>query len=347
MNMKKIGMIAGMTFSLVVGAACGGNHTGQPHVESPKDEAIIVSTDRMAYSDGSEDKLYHADLEYARSFKFAPQTDGIATRVMIRPGQKVAEGQMLIAYPPQNYQLQVEQQQAIYRDLQNKLVKQKALLTKGFVARQTVDDLELEVENKAKEIRIMEEQYVVKAPFSGTVTDVSVTQGDHVTPGTPLFILSEMDELAAEFFVSLEEAFQIKEGDSVILELGSLPEWQGRVVRKSAIMDDARKAYRIRAEFNNRHDMAVGGMTANVRMKLAGSGNSIRVPLTAVASVGGKDMIYKCVHGRAVATPVRIARIVGQQAVIEGDIEPGDEYVTVGIEKISDESPINIMNSDL
>ncbi|WP_456087120.1 efflux RND transporter periplasmic adaptor subunit [Parabacteroides sp.] len=345
--MKKIGMIAGMTFSLVVGAACGGNHTGQPHVESPKDEAIIVSTDRMAYSDGSEDKLYHADLEYARSFKFAPQTDGIATRVMIRPGQKVAEGQMLIAYPPQNYQLQVEQQQAIYRDLQNKLVKQKALLTKGFVARQTVDDLELEVENKAKEIRIMEEQYVVKAPFSGTVTDVSVTQGDHVTPGTPLFILSEMDELAAEFFVSLEEAFQIKEGDSVILELGSLPEWQGRVVRKSAIMDDARKAYRIRAEFNNRHDMAVGGMTANVRMKLAGSGNSIRVPLTAVASVGGKDMIYKCVHGRAVATPVRIARIVGQQAVIEGDIEPGDEYVTVGIEKISDESPINIMNSDL
>lgn len=345
--MKKIGMIAGMTFSLVVWAACGGNNTEQPHAESPKDAAIIVSTDRMAYNDDSGDKLYHADLEYARSFKFAPQTDGIATKVMIRPGQKVTEGQMLIAYPPQNYQLQVEQQQAIYRDLQSKLEKQKRLLSKGFVARQTVEDLELEVENKAKEIQIMEEQYVVKAPFSGTVTDVSVTQGEHVVSGTQLFILSEMNKLAAEFFVSMEEAFLVKEGDSVTLELGSLPELQGRVVQKSAIMDDARKAYRIRAEFSNRHDMAVGGMTANVRMKLTGSGNSIRVPLTAVASVGGKDLIYKCVHGHAVATPVRIVRIVGQQAVIEGDIEPGDEYVTVGIEKISDKSPINTMNSNL
>lgn len=345
--MKQIKMTAGMIFALVGLAACGGNQVAETHAEGSKNAAVIVSTERIRYSDGNEDKLYHADLEYARSFKFVPQTDGIATRVMIRPGQKVTEGQMLVVYPPQNYQLQVEQQQAIYRDLQGKLEKQKRLLSKGFVARQTVEDLELEVENKAKEIQIMEEQYVVKAPFSGTVTDVSVTQGDHVVSGTQLFILSEMNKLAAEFFVSMEEAFLMKEGDSVTLELGSLPGLQGRVVQKSTIMDDVRKAYRIRAEFNNRHDMAVGGVTANVRMKLTGSGNSIRVPLTAVASVGGKDLIYKCVDGHSVATLVRIIRIVGQQAVIEGDIEPGDEYVTIGIEKISDKSPINTMNSNL
>ncbi|WP_106830702.1 efflux RND transporter periplasmic adaptor subunit [Parabacteroides pacaensis] len=345
--MKQIEMMAGMLFSLVGLAACGGNQAAETQAESPQNAAVIVSTERIAYSDGNEDKLYHADLEYARSFKFVAQTDGIITKVMIRPGQKVTKGQMLVVYPPQNYQLQVEQQQAIYRDLQSKLKKQKALLSKGFVARQTVEDLELEVENKAKEVRIMEEQYVVKAPFSGTVTDMSVTQGDHVVSGTQLFILSEMDKLAAEFFASMEEAFLMKEGDNVTLELGSLPELQGKVVRKSAIMDDARKAYRIRAEFDNRHGMAVGGITANVRMRLAGNGNSIRVPLTAVASVGGKDMIYKCVDGHAVATPVRIVRIVGQQAVIEGDIAPGDEYVTIGIEKISDKSPINTMNSNL
>lgn len=345
--MRKIGIIAGIVIPLLVLTACGGNQAAQLPVETSKGAAVIVSTARIAYSDGSEDKLYHADVEYARSFKFAPQADGIATRVMIRPGQKVTEGQALIAYPAQNYQLQVEQQQAIYRDMQGKLEKQKSLLAKGFVARQAVEDLELEVKNKAKEIRILEEQYVVKAPFSGTITDVSVTQGDHVVSGTQLFILSETDKLAAEFFASMEEALQIKEGDSVFLVLGTMPEMQGRVAQKSIIMDEVRKAYRIKAEFNNRQALAAGGVTANIRMKLSGSGHSIRIPLTAVASVGGQDLIYKCIHEQAVATPVHIVRIVGQQAAIEGNVEPDDEYVTLGVEKISDKSVLRIQNSDL
>ena len=141
----------------------------------------------------------------------------------------------------------------------------------------------------------------MKAPFAGTITDVSIKEGDHVVSGTQLFILSETDKLAAEYFASMEEAFQIKEGDSVTLELGSsLPELQGRVTQKSTIMDDTRKAFRIKAA-----------------------------------------------HGRAVATPVRIVRIVGQQAIIEGNVKPEDEYVTVGVEKISDKSAIKTMNSDL
>ena len=333
--MRKIKMMVGMVIPLLGLASCGGNPTSQTPVENLKDAAIIVNTARIAYDDSSEEKLYHADLAYARSFKFAPQADGIATKVMIRPGQKVSEGQALIAYPIQNYML-------------SKLEKQKVLLAKGFVARQAVEDLELEVKNKAKEIHILEEQYVVKAPFAGTITDVSIKEGDHVVSGTQLFILSETDKLAAEYFASMEEAFQIKEGDSVTLELGSsLPELQGRVTQKSTIMDDTRKAFRIKAEFSNQQAIAAGGITANIRMKLAGSGNSIRIPLTAIASVGGKDLIYKAAHGRAVATPVRIVRIVGQQAIIEGNVKPEDEYVTVGVEKISDKSAIKTMNSDL
>ena len=346
--MRKIKMMVGMVIPLLGLASCGGNPTSQTPVENLKDAAIIVNTARIAYDDSSEEKLYHADLAYARSFKFAPQADGIATKVMIRPGQKVSEGQALIAYPIQNYQLQVEQQHTIYKDMLSKLEKQKVLLAKGFVARQAVEDLELEVKNKAKEIHILEEQYVVKAPFAGTITDVSIKEGDHVVSGTQLFILSETDKLAAEYFASMEEAFQIKEGDSVTLELGSsLPELQGRVTQKSTIMDDTRKAFRIKAEFSNQQAIAAGGITANIRMKLAGSGNSIRIPLTAIASVGGKDLIYKAAHGRAVATPVRIVRIVGQQVIIEGNVKPEDEYVTVGVEKISDKSAIKTMNSDL
>lgn len=345
--MRKIGMIVGMAIPLLGLVACGSNAASEKMADKSQDTAVIVSTARIAYDDGSEKKLYHAEVQYGRSFKFAPQADGIATRVLIRPGQKVSEGQVLIAYPAQNHQLQVEQQQAIYKDMQGKLEKQQALLAKGFVARQTVEDLKLEVKNKAKEIRILEEQYVVKAPFSGTITDVSVTQGDHVVTGTQLFILSETDKLAAEFFTSMDEAFRIKEGANVVLELGSLPELQGKVTQKSTIMDDTRKAYRIRAEFSNQQAVAAGGVTANIRLELTGSSNFICVPLTAVASVDGKDLIYKHISSQAIATPVRIVRIVGQQAVIEGNVEPEDEYVTVGVEKISDKSAIKPMTSSL
>lgn len=334
--MKKITIFTGVAASLFGLCACTGTTTPASATNTPDTTEIIVVTDTIAYSDGSEEKLYHADLQYARCFKFTPQTDGIATRVMIRPGQRVAEGQPLIAYPVQNHQLQIEEHRTIYNDLLVKLNKQKALLIKGFVAKQTVDDLELEVVNKAKELTRIEEQYVVKAPFSGTVTDVAVREGDHVAAGTPLFVLAQTDCLTAEFFASQEDVRQIKEGGHVELEADGLPTLSGKVTSKSLIMDDVRRAYRIQAEFPNRQGADLGGVTANVRIKQEGEERVIRVPLQAVASVGGEDIVYKSVAGRAVATPVRIVRIVGQQAVVDGNLRPGDEYVTLGAEKLTD-----------
>lgn len=335
--MKKNTIFTGVVASLLSLCACTGNKRPVAVADTADSTNIIVVTDTIAYRDESEEKLYHADVRYARCFRFTPQTDGIATRVMIRPGQQVAEGQPLIAYPVQNYQLQVEQHRTVYNDLLVKLEKQKALLSKGFVAQQTVDDLELEAANKAKELKRIEEQYVVKAPFSGTVTDVAVREGDHVAAGTQLFVLAQTDCLTAEFFASQEDVRQIEEGSRVELEAGGLPVLPGKVTCKSLIMDDERRAYRIQAEFPNRQGAGLGGVTAKVRIKLAGEGRVIRVPLQAVASVGGEDIIYKSVAGRAVATPVRIVRIVGQQAVVDGNLHPGEIYVIQGAEKLTDQ----------
>lgn len=336
--MKKNIIFTGVVISLFSLCACTGNKQRGAVTDTSDSTKIIVVTDTIAYSDGSEEKLYHADLQYARCFKFTPHTDGIATRVMIRPGQQVFEGQSLIAYPVQNYQLQIEQQRMIYNDLLVKLEKQKALLARGFVAQQTVDDLELEAANKAKELRMIEEQYVVKAPFSGTVTDVAVREGDHIAAGTPLFVLAQTDKLTAEFFASQEDIRHIKEGGNVELEAGDLPMLTGKVTYKSLVMDDVRRAYRIQAEFPNLQDAGLGGVTAKVRIKLDGEDNVIRIPLQAVASVGGRDIIYKSVGGRAIATPVRIVRIVGQQVVVDGELQPGEIYVINGAEKLTDQA---------
>ena len=57
--MRKIKMMVGMVIPLLGLASCGGNPTSQTPVENLKDAAIIVNTARIAYDDGSEEKLYH------------------------------------------------------------------------------------------------------------------------------------------------------------------------------------------------------------------------------------------------------------------------------------------------
>lgn len=327
---------AGILILMAAVSSCGGSNSTNTDTEAVKDTVVLVHTAKADKEDGMTDLTYFATVSYIREFEYAPQTDGIATDIRIRPGQKVTEGQVLVDYPVQGHALRVEQMREVIADLDTKLEKQKVLLSKGFVSKQAVEDIELELKGRRKELNLLEDMYLVKAPFSGTITDVAVTEGDHVAVGYPMFILAETDRLSAEFFVSYRELREIREGDETWLMLEEYDRMSGEVKHVSRTMDATRKAYRIRAEFPNPQGNALGGAIARVRVGVASAGNHVRIPLTAIASAGGQDIVYKFIGGHAVGIPVQIISIKGQWAVVEGALSQGEEYITEGIGKISD-----------
>ena len=67
--------------------------------------------------------------------------------------------------------------------------------------------------------------------------------------------------------------------------------------------------------------------------------------MAAVASPGGggSPRVYRVVNGKAQAVTVRLGTIVDDKVVVEGDLEPGQLLVVVGLNNLADGRPVEIL----
>jgi hypothetical protein len=84
---------------------------------------------------------------------------------------------------------------------------------------------------------------LVRAPFAGIVTNVLVTSGQFVNPGTTLMDIERTDapgsELVARVYVPAAQAVDLQPGDTVALNVSSAPSQAFGVLRGTVISVDA------------------------------------------------------------------------------------------------------------
>lgn len=307
----------------------------------PRQQVVNVTTDIIEYSDNERDQIFYAELNYDQNYIFVPETNGIAKKIMVSIGEKVLKNQPLIEYPNQNYELQVEQYESSLANMVIKLEKNRNLLSVGYISQQELDDLELEIENMTKQLQILKEQYIVKAPFHGIITNISTKEGDYIMAGESLFSLANSSVLNADIYVTVNDFIKIEVGDEVKAEISSFPQLKGKISSKSLEIDPIRKAYKIEAEFNNKDMLPIGGSMARINIQIKSDINQIMVPLTSIISDGFIDYIYQYKDKRAVATTVKIIEIIGSKAVITTSLKVGDEYIIKGGEKVINNALVN------
>ncbi len=96
-----------------------------------------------------------------------------------------------------------------------------------------------DLENK---IRYFTSQFVIKAPFSGTVSNLSVKgKGEVLTPGQDLMVIVPKDsELIAELEVENRDISDVQPGQTADLVIDSLPEYEYGTV-KGVVLEFTRK----------------------------------------------------------------------------------------------------------
>lgn len=121
----------------------------------------------------------------------------------------------------------------------------------------------------------------VYATASGIVNEVSVSEGQYVTEGSPIIRLENFNQLWVEADVYPSEANSVKIGTTVKVTVDGFSEQTARINFISPQIDPSSQILKVRAPIQNTGQLQ-SGMQANVILPSASVSNAVALPLNAV-----------------------------------------------------------------
>jgi RND family efflux transporter MFP subunit len=168
------------------------------------------------------------------------------------------------------------------------LVAQKSQLESK--AKQLMAQIE---KNKAMMAQAMvEETYTqIISPLNGVVVAKNVEVGDMATPGSPLLIVENTDNLYLELNVEEANAFMFKPGSQIELTIDAYPNSSVVGVVREVIpsADEDTHTFKVKIDIPP-HELLHAGMYARAIMPI--SGTNIFIPRTALINKGQITGVY-------------------------------------------------------
>jgi RND family efflux transporter MFP subunit len=336
---------------------------GCRHLDPPPPamRAMPVQVAPVSMNPVADSDTYVATIKSRRSATMQPQVDGHLTRILVKSGDVVKAGQLLMTIDPLKQLATVEQQQgtesqksAVYDFNKIEVERQRKLYAEGITSKDALDNAEQAYANSrgdynsaAAQTRTQKEQlayYQIRAPFAGIVGDIPVHVGDYVLPTTLLTTVDENAELEAYIYVPAERASSIRKGLPVEI-LGEKDE----VLAKTAIdfispqVDNGMQSVLAKATVPHTAVMLRNAQLVKARV-VWNTTPTPTVPVLAVTRIGGQAFVY-------VAESAGNGYVCRQVPVVLGDSEgnnypvlrglkPGDKVIISGIQFLADGVPV-------
>ena len=190
-------------------------------------------------------------------------------------------------------------------------------------------------------------QFNVLASQSGTVVARNVSAGDYVQEGQSLFEVTNLDQVWVVFDAYESDLPWMQEGDEIRFTVESLPgqTFTSQLTFINPVISPQRRVAEVRTEVKNAQtastvDKLKPQMFAQgvLQSALPGVESALMIPKTAVLWTGKRSVVYVKQPGTEQPTfayrRVVLGPETGNQYVVSGGLEEGEEVVANGVFKI-------------
>lgn len=182
----------------------------------------------------------------------------------------------------------------------------------------------------------------VLAPASGTVMKRHVSQGDYVSTGDVLFMVTDLSKLWIIFDAYEADLPWISLGDKIEFKVQSLPgqSFDARVSFINPIINPKTRSAGIRVEINNQGQSLKPEMFAEgiLYSSVAAASEKLMIPKSAVLWTGKRSVVYVKIPEREMPSFLYREITLGPEAgdfyVVAEGLEQGEEIATNGVFKI-------------
>jgi len=286
-----------------------------------------------------------------RSVEIFAEAAGVVTQVNFNPGDKVAEGDVLIALDDRDQRLALELAELRLGEAERQYrrylkANESAELT---VPESTVDTAATALETARVErdlARVALDRRTVTAAFDGYVGITDVDVGDRIDTTTQVTTLDDRSALLVTFDVPEAYVRRIALDAPVFLEVWSSEREraEGRVVDIGSRIDPLSRAFAARAEVPNEDDRLRPGMSFRITLDLE-DGRFPVVPDLAVQWGADGAYVWTAVDDRARRVPVRLIQRDNGQVLVEGDLASGDQVIAEGVQSMRQNAALRVMDA--
>jgi len=280
---------------------------------------------------------YTATVLPFEEVNMAPSTPGRIDKIYVETGDRVNKGDNLFLMDrTQLYQLKLQ-----LSSLEKDLSRLDTLLKVGSVKQQAYDQMKTQYDVLKTNVDFMEENTLMKAPFSGVITGKYFENGE-IYSGTPTTqtgrsaVVTLMQVNPLKVNVSISEQFYplIRIGMKAIITADVYVNevFAGRVFRKAPTINAATRSFITEVELPNRNDLLRPGMFVRVAMDL-GEVETFVVPANTVMVQEGTNIRYVFVAREGAASRVEVGigkRFDDSLELISDVLKEGDQLITEG-----------------
>ena len=339
--------IVAFLFALLT--SCGGEKKNEIATETP----IAVKVSGTTENDNSPFVTASGKIESQKSANVSTRMMGYVTKVHVKMGQKVSQGQLLVSINNTDLQAkkaQVEasilQATAGYTNAKKDYERFKTLFSQQSASQKELDDMTSRYEmakaglEGAKQMRnevMAQFSYSnITAPFSGEVTNTFVKEGDMANPGMPLVSLEGNGLMQVMAMVSEGDITSIKNGMAVdVLVKSSNQQLKGKVSEVSGSATNTGGQYLVKINLDKTNATVLSGMFVNVQFPIEKStvkaetdkSDRVLVPESALVNQGQLTGIYTVNNNVAILRWIRTGKSFGNQVEVLSGLTADEKYI--------------------
>lgn len=299
-----------------------------------------------------------ADVVPLETVSVKSRIDSQIAAVEFKDGDAVKVGQVLFRLDNRALKAQkdaleadVQKEKAQLENLERQYERSRKLVKSNAISRAELDNNRAayraqlaalkSTEASLENIAVQLSYCTITSPINGRAGTIHVTLGNNVKANDvqPLVTINRISPIFVQFAIP-ERYFEQVKGNIPVSAIRQ--NMQGALAYIDNTIDASTGAFIARAIFQNEKEMLWPGMFVNVRLDLGKDVGALTMPVVAVQGDESQHFVFKVVSNKAVKTPVDIARIQGETAVIAKGVSQNDVVITDGLLRVTDGAMLNV-----
>ncbi len=325
-------------------AGCSGEKkkTSQSLEEIQKENGIPVTVQPITKRRFEKSLSFFGTFRGERETIVGAMIGGRIQKIYYKPGDKVAKNAVVIEFPEDSPGAQFRQAKSAYENSRKTYERMKALYEKGEIAQAQFDAVRTKYLVDKSNYETMKDLLKLDAPYSGTITEIMVHEGDNVKRKTPLFAIAKLNKMKIRIWLSDAERQQIKPGQKAIATLEGRT-FTGTVQDVSIGVNPMKQAFYADLLFDNPDGAILPGTTADVKIITYENDRAITLPIHLLQTKDGQSFVYLAREGKARKQAVTVARSNGIYYEISNGLKAGDSLIVKGNARLTDGVKIKVV----
>jgi HlyD family secretion protein len=295
-----------------------------------------------------------------RQVVISAQVPGRVVDLPIRESGRVAGSALLVGMDAAEYRIALEQAKARMRSAEATFREQtlfddkiedaalRAERQRTARAKSGLDAAELDVQKAELDLA----RTRLGAPFAGQVANLKVVPGQHVTTGTELATLVDLDPIKVEVQVLESEVGFLSPGRKANVSFAAYPgeSFTGTIETINPLVDQTTRTARVTVVVRNPQQRILPGMYARVSLEARRFPDRVIVPRAAVLERDRRTMVFVHEEGMAKWRYVTLGLGNNTQVEIVEDpetqgVKPGEVVLTAGHFTLTDGARVKLVES--